>query len=168
MILTPHILTGVFVGSKVKNPLFGAILALISHYILDSLPHWEYKFIKNWRHFQKRKLSPSDLEKIKLSIIGSFKVIIDLSVGFFLISLIFLYFKSFSLKNMIFIYIFAFLSIIPDILIFLYWLMPKNYFLKKHYKFHYLIHFPKKKNLKIQKFGFLIELILIIFILFFI
>lgn len=43
MIATPHILTGALIASKVHNLPLALILAFASHYLLDSLPHWEYK-----------------------------------------------------------------------------------------------------------------------------
>ncbi len=42
MILSVHLLAGAAIGSKVKNYWVIFILALISHFVLDAIPHWEY------------------------------------------------------------------------------------------------------------------------------
>lgn len=42
MILSVHMLVGAAIGSKVRNYWAIFILALISHFILDAIPHWEY------------------------------------------------------------------------------------------------------------------------------
>jgi hypothetical protein len=42
MILSVHLLAGAAIGSKVKNYWAILVLALLSHFILDALPHWEY------------------------------------------------------------------------------------------------------------------------------
>ncbi|MBU3901331.1 hypothetical protein KKF25_01665 [Patescibacteria group bacterium] len=42
MILSVHLLVGAAIGSKVKNYWAIFILATLSHFILDAIPHWEY------------------------------------------------------------------------------------------------------------------------------
>jgi len=42
MILSVHMLAGAAIGSKVKNYWAIFILAIISHFIMDAIPHWEY------------------------------------------------------------------------------------------------------------------------------
>lgn len=41
MLITPHALTGAAVGTLVTNPLLVIPLAICSHFILDSVPHWQ-------------------------------------------------------------------------------------------------------------------------------
>ena len=46
MILTAHAVTGVALASLVPNkPLIGFTLGFISHFVLDSLPHSDYKLL---------------------------------------------------------------------------------------------------------------------------
>jgi len=42
MLLAPHILVGAAVAISIPNPLLGLLLAFLSHFILDRIPHWEY------------------------------------------------------------------------------------------------------------------------------
>jgi hypothetical protein len=44
MILTTHALAGTIVASVIPNhPILGFGLALSSHYLMDTVPHWEYR-----------------------------------------------------------------------------------------------------------------------------
>lgn len=42
MILSVHLLAGAAISSKARNYWAIFILALLSHFILDAIPHWEY------------------------------------------------------------------------------------------------------------------------------
>lgn len=42
MFVTTHALTGGLLASKVPNPLFSYPLILISHFLMDRLPHWDF------------------------------------------------------------------------------------------------------------------------------
>ncbi len=42
MIITPHLLVGAAIGAKVKNFGWIIVLALLSHFVLDKIPHWDY------------------------------------------------------------------------------------------------------------------------------
>ncbi len=42
MILSVHMLAGAAIGSKAKKYWAIFILAIISHFVLDAIPHWEY------------------------------------------------------------------------------------------------------------------------------
>lgn len=41
MLSTPHLLVGAAIVKVVPNPVLGLPLALISHFVLDSIPHWD-------------------------------------------------------------------------------------------------------------------------------
>lgn len=53
MIVTPHLLLGAAIGAKIKHFGWIIVLAIISHFILDKIPHWDYgkkaleKFTRN-------------------------------------------------------------------------------------------------------------------------
>lgn len=40
MLETPHTLTGAALATKISNPFISLPLALVSHFILDRIPHW--------------------------------------------------------------------------------------------------------------------------------
>lgn len=42
MLLTFHSLAGAAIAKKIKKPYFSWPLALVSHFVLDSLPHWDF------------------------------------------------------------------------------------------------------------------------------
>ena len=127
MILLVHLLFGALIGSLVKNTVIAIILAFLSHYFLDVLPHIEYNIEKIREKQWRNKLS------------AILKVFLDLSLGLLLISI-------FS-KNQPIIYICAFFAILPDGFTILNILIP-NKILKAHGKFHSeIIHFLRYKKI---------------------
>ena len=40
MIETPHVIVGAAIATKVVNPALALPLALVSHFVLDKVPHW--------------------------------------------------------------------------------------------------------------------------------
>ena len=40
MLETPHVIVGATIATKIPNPLIAIPLALASHFLLDSIPHW--------------------------------------------------------------------------------------------------------------------------------
>lgn len=54
MFLTSHTAAAIFIATKTQNPILGFILGLISHFILDIVPHGEGGlFTANQSHKQK-------------------------------------------------------------------------------------------------------------------
>ncbi|MCL5411699.1 MAG: hypothetical protein M1150_03080 [Patescibacteria group bacterium] len=43
MLSTPHMLVGAVIVKIIPNPFLGLPLAILSHFILDSMPHWDWK-----------------------------------------------------------------------------------------------------------------------------
>lgn len=120
-------LFGVAIGSLVNNVLLALILAFLSHYFLDLLPHIEYP-VDNIVNRNWKKSAPDFL-----------KVFLDFILGILLIFLL-------SKKYLIF-YVYAGLAILPDAsslinLIF------ENKTLENHAKLHQTkIHFLKYKKI---------------------
>jgi uncharacterized protein YacL len=128
MILLTHLLVGAVIGSKIGYFWIAIVLALLSHYLLDSLPHIEYP-IENIQNNQWQKTFPEFLT-----------VALDLFLGLLIIFLL----SSNSFK----IYICAFIALIPDGLTFLIFFLKNNVLLKKHSDFHRgKIHFFKNKKI---------------------
>ena len=73
MILLVHLLFGAAIGSAVKNVSLGLLLAYLSHYLLDIIPHVDYP-IKNIKEKQWRRALPDFL-----------KILLDLSVALLLL-----------------------------------------------------------------------------------
>jgi hypothetical protein len=69
MVITPHMLVGAAVGLQSNHLGLAFILGLLSHYLLDILPHWDY--------LSKITTKSEDLKKIGLDfLIGSLLVLI--------------------------------------------------------------------------------------------
>jgi len=126
MILLVHMLFGALIGQKILNPFLAVILAFLSHYFLDLLPHIEYP-IENIVNKQWKKAIPD-----------IFRVVLDFCLGILLVLL-------FS-TNQLIIYFCTFLAILPDGFSVIS-LIVKNKVLQKHNKFHQdKIHFLKQKK----------------------
>ncbi len=132
MVLTPHLLVGAAIVAKIKFlPLpLTLLLAFLSHYFLDSLPHSAYS-IKNIQRKNWSKSLPDFL-----------KVFLDIFLGFLLI---FIFSKNFFLAG-----IGGFLAILPDGLIFLGLIFP-NKLLKLYDSLKRKIHFPENQECENKK-----------------
>ena len=93
MILTPHILIGAAIGAHSPNGLTAFVLGIGSHYLLDSIAHWDY--IDTLSDIRK----PRNRKKIFYDSLVSALVLILL-----------IYFKS----SIILILIGAFAAVLPD------------------------------------------------------
>jgi len=131
MIFVFHILFGLLIAYKMENLAIACFLALLSHYLLDFVPHMEYLVPniekKDWKNSKKDFL----------------KIIIDLLLGAVLITTV-QYLTNINYLNIILVLFFA---VLPDILIFLNFIFSEKKFLKYHSKFHKIIHFPKDKKI---------------------
>lgn len=66
MVLTPHALVGAALASAVPtHPIAGFCLGFISHFILDSLPHWDYDL----DFFETNSLTIKDLAKLTIDLV---------------------------------------------------------------------------------------------------
>jgi len=120
MLLTPHILTGVLIITKVQNPILGLFLVLLSHYFLDSFPQKEYS-IKNIKSGLWRQTMPEFL-----------RVFLDIALAMLIVFFI----TDYSLL----IFAAVFLAILPDGITLLSCIFPKNKLLILHQKLHSAIN----------------------------
>lgn len=131
MILSLHAITGAVIGSSVENPLESSILALISHYFIDFLPHFDYK-IENIQKGDWKSASPEFL-----------KIAADLIISGAIVT--FVIYKNPA--NILSILLATFFSLFPDGLMLVHFIFSKkspelfiSKFLAKHYEFHYKMH----------------------------
>jgi hypothetical protein len=54
MLMTVHALTGALIGQKIANPIGAFFIALISHYLLDLIPHGD-ELIGQWIQRRQKK-----------------------------------------------------------------------------------------------------------------
>ena len=107
MIFTPHIIVGAAIGAKMHNLGLIVILGLLTHFIMDRIPHWDYSWlgIKNFKKTKNFKALFSDFLKMG----------IDCTLGL-LIVFPFLWYKNFLNFNYLpFILLGIFVSLLPDI-----------------------------------------------------
>jgi len=140
MILTSHIVISGILASKTQNYFLAAIIGLISHYVLDAIPHWDYlpdEFetqTKTDKNFVKRKTFWREIIKIS----------IDALAGFGLLAFFVFLDKDAHIAPLV---ISALFGILPDAMQFIYWLTNWK-FIKWNVDFqefaHRLIH--KKIN----------------------
>jgi len=127
MILLPHLLIGAAIGAKVQSLPAVFILSIISHFLADKLPHWEY-LDKELTEFKSKKEWFAFFTK----------VILDFGLGIFII---FYFFWQSPLWPAV--AIGALASVLPDFLIFLNYLFPKTKILESYRKFHHQSHLKK-------------------------
>lgn len=49
MLITPHATTGALVGLISQNPVLGFFLGVVSHFVLDALPHFDQGTLHNYQ-----------------------------------------------------------------------------------------------------------------------
>jgi hypothetical protein len=163
MILTIHTMAGVVLSSNSQNIGEAIILCFVSHYFLDSIPHFEYEIgqIKNGQ--------------IKSAIKNFTKVGVDLFISMLVIFL-FLWNKGFEQTNLILIGVFF--ALLPDGLVLLsYYAKSINKihksmnsifkFLKIHEIFHEKMHFKSAPKYIIMICQITVVIVLIMSLLFF-
>jgi hypothetical protein len=156
MILAIHAITGAVVSANAENIAEAAFLGLVSHYLLDSIPHTDYE------------LKQLENNSIKTSAREYLKIAADLLIGG-LVILFFLMRRNFN--GIALILTGAFFGLLPDGLSFLDCQIKnkdKNIFTKSLSavnRFHKKMH-SKSKNKKIALFSQFIFVALLIFLIF--
>ncbi len=79
MILTPHLLLGAAIASKIPNIYLAAFLSFTSHYLLDLIPHVEYS-VENIKNKRWHRALP-DFTKVFIDFSFSVLLILLLSDG---------------------------------------------------------------------------------------
>lgn len=74
MLLIAHITTGAVIGQKMSDPVVICIIAFLSHFILDRIPHWNYYVPSRYNGWALLKTIPDVLPSaiIYLTFIFSF------------------------------------------------------------------------------------------------
>ena len=144
MILSSHALIGAATARAfTSNPILAFIIGMISHYLVDAIPHWQYRF----RSLMKSRGNPEakNIFSKKELLRDMFYLALDFGFGIFLP----LYFlgtrggEEFPFA----IILGALGGMFPDALQFFHWLMPRG-LLDLHQKFHDRVHttheFPER------------------------
>jgi hypothetical protein len=115
MILASHIIISGILASKTQNYFLAALIGLISHYVLDAIPHWDY--LSDEFQF-KTKTDKSFIKRTEFwqEII---KISADGLAGLGLLALFVFLDKDANIMSLI---ISAFFGVLPDAMQFLHWL----------------------------------------------
>lgn len=136
MILSPHMIAGSAIASRIESYSLILILGVLVHFALDMLPHWDYL------EFDLNKISAA---KYRIFLV---EVATDILAGIILIWLIF------GLSSWQIIFWGAFCGALPDGMVFLNHLTKQKFLtLVKFKKFHDSIHFNTEINKKIPVWG---------------
>lgn len=130
MILTPHILAGAAIGSQINDPFLVALVAFVSHFVLDFIPHPEEYNIDNLKIKRINKYFIKDLAKVFVDFVAGFLIVFYFSRD------------SYNFSNIL---IGAFFGALPDGLQFLSFQFNFK-FLQILQKFHIRIHFFKDRS----------------------
>lgn len=128
MVLTPHLLAGAAIASNVQSPALALVIAFLSHFLLDILPHREYSI----RKIKEKKWRESFSVFLKMAA--------DMSIGLLAIFLL--------SENTPIIYAAAFVSILSDGANLLNIILPSK-LLGYHLAFHQKIHFFEGKKISV-------------------
>lgn len=142
MILTPHILVGAVIGAKINHLGLVIILGLISHFVLDKIPHWVF----GRKAFEKFKQSKS----YKILFVFFLQMIIDGLIGLGIVFLIIWQKNMIKPEYLIPILTGVLASTLPDIVlgsIKLFGLESKK-LLKNYIYFHQEICHSRKRHIK--------------------
>jgi len=121
MVITPHMLVGTAIGLHSNNIWMAFSFGLISHYLMDFLPHWEY--LTNLKISKSNKIIT--------------KLIFDFVLGFVLVLIL-----IWSEPQKVIIAFAVFGALLPDFIQGIYF----NFSIKQlkiFHRFHYRIHYWK-------------------------
>jgi hypothetical protein len=138
MILTPHILVGAAIGAKTQNLGLIVILGILSHFILDKIPHWDYQCL-GIKNFKKTK-------NFKALFFNFLKIAIDGLIGLLIVLLVIWQKNILNLNYLPFILFGIFTCLLPDIALG-FSLFFSGKFAKKYIDFHHrFLHYFKNKE----------------------
>ena len=130
IILTLHILAGAAIGSKISSPEAVAGLSILAHFVMDAIPHYDYKIdaITNAGNKSRKKY-----------LISLFKIWTDLLTGAFIV----MFFVWESPQKYLVILGTA-IAVIPDFVLFLHYQNPNLPIIRRIAAFHNKIHWFEK------------------------
>ena len=125
MYLTVHMVSGLLIGNQIGNPWLAFLMGVISHFVLDAIPH-DIRELNEWQN--------RDNNKKKQAIEGYFDAFFILLLTIFLLSINKLSLGQTTVSALVGVFM-------PDLL----WIMPwvfnyKNKWLEKYENFHLTVH----------------------------
>jgi len=154
MTLTTHAVVGGFLGALTGNPYYSFTIGVMSHFGLDSIPHWDYSL------FSKKEADDPLNEDLVLGnsfIKDLFRIGADFLLGMFLVTLMAFLLPEISTKLF---FLGAIGAVLPDFLQFVYFKMRRGP-MRILQTFHIWIHAPKHTELDFQP-GFYYQLVIVL------
>jgi hypothetical protein len=140
MVFTPHIITGGAISVLAKaNPATSFVFGLLSHYMLDVLPHWDYPLLSSTKSSSENALDGTINVRGKAFAIDLVKVSIDFLIG---LSITIYFFRDFYSVATLFtspVLWGSFGAVLPDLLQFTYYQVKREP-LTTHQRFHDFMH----------------------------
>lgn len=138
MVLATHLVTGGILGRALANPWTALFFGLLSHFLLDAIPHWDYRL-------GSRRANKNDKLDVDMAINRDFgidlaKIGIDLTVG---VVVLFLTGKLFAWPVSATIIWGAIGGVLPDFLQFVYFKL-RWPALRQLQRFHIWVHAERK------------------------
>jgi len=154
MILASHIIVSGLLGATTQNYFLAAAIGLVSHYILDAIPHWDFYLSPEFNVKVETEDGSFIKEKLFWKEVG--KIAIDILIG---LGLLFIFLKNLSYINITAVFISVFFGILPDPLK-LFYLMTKWRFIKWNFDLQEFVHYSIHSKID-QKFwpGIIIQTI---------
>ena len=160
MIISPHLIVGAVIGAKTHN--FGLIIALgiVSHFIIDMIPHWDYSIYNLLNFSQNKKFRKIIWDLIKMMVDGLF--------GLLIVLLIIKQKNLLNSRSIILISCGILISLLPDVLWGICSLFYKFKISKKYIAIHHFFHRigEAKKESKSTFLGLATQILVIIIALF--
>lgn len=159
MVLATHAVVGTIIATTfTSNPYIAFVIAFASHFILDPIPHWDYK-LHSFRNDPEGKLN-HDMVLGKTFITDLLRISTDAILGMIISFILFLYILKISTIPVILASVIG--AILPDPLQFVYW-KTKSKILLPLQKFHKWIH---GRKLDIHHFqGILLQVFIVVIFL---
>ena len=140
MILASHIVISGLLGAQTQNYFLAAVVGLISHYVVDGIPHWDHYLYSDFKtKVQNKKYFFRKNFWLEIS-----KILVDIITG---LSLFFIFWNLYIKKNIIFSLISITFGILPDFLQPLYWIT-KWRFLKWNSDLQNFMHYSIHSKIK--------------------
>jgi hypothetical protein len=136
MTLSTHAVAGAFVGALVsQNLAVAAVVGFASHFLLDAIPHWDYKLASS--HQDRANPMNNDIDAFdRHFIIDLAKIGLDVVLG---LGIVFLLFQNSSFSVIVGAFIGAVFGMLPDPLQFVYMKFRREPFVSLQ-KFHMFMH----------------------------
>ena len=136
MTLGTHVVVGVAVAELFpSNPMVAFFAAFASHFLLDAIPHWDYKLLSDYANPEMAKYA-NNLKPSKLFLFDLMRIGFDVLLGIVIVMLVWPT-KSFSQFEIILLG--ALGGALPDFLQFVYARFPRQPMVALQ-KFHEFIH----------------------------